>query len=440
MPAALKFSVTAKGVSTILTALAVAGITLVAATFAAIPTYSSNFKNVFAEQQRLDILKDFLEAEIGWKEALRTAQQSESELEFMLRSLPQFWEKVVRMDEFLKKATNVSSAVLKGDKSCQIFLNQPEAELVDYTRKNIKAAQLFLGALRSRIRTWGIEEPNKPAREIQIRAILYLSQISDSAIASVRVASEWQEKHPEGWLCSDGLRRLVHVKWGEGFSIDFVRHKESDLFYKRLTFGTGDPYPDNAVLNMTPVQYEAHYSAEHEEFERSLKSMKSDESKKVFAWAPALNLSIWFKYYALIVICGQILVLILMRRFSVELDSPGTIIELDDPGFPANIALPSSNLTAVDRIMAWILQSLPLLLLSSIVFQRLRLSQAILTGFPPEHLFYPGDHIRFALFRAYESVRPTFWIWIELVAALLLTARVVWNFNELLGKLRTHQH
>ena len=372
----LNLATTSKSLFAILSALMLAGVATIGSSLIFRESTTSEFLSEIKLSDRRDTIKYYLTRFVGWNgkptEILSTPLMSPNALAAMLADLPRFWRRATTVQESLESFVNIVD---------------PQTGLIDLTPckfeidsvENTEAKALLKQGIRFRtgLATLNIREfisgarkqglPSDQSPLPSIRQIQYSSSFRTSTIEHILYLATQLEKRPRDWMCMQGPPDSLYKLAIENESTSDrsnLRYKEDADYAKFYDAIGSDPYAEK-LLPLTAVDFERFYWSENSKFLELMKSMTGVIPAKVLEWSPPLPVATWIIYFPWLVLGGMSGMLIIIRRLATRIGQSDAELNMEDPGFPSNLVVPSNRLTSSslpEHMVAWFLLVSPALI------------------------------------------------------------------------------
>ena len=94
------------------------------------------------------------------------------------------------------------------------------------------------------------------------------------------------------------------------------------------------------IGGLTPGAFDKHYKDQLKVFEDRLTTISASRTVRVAEWLPELKLKLVSQWFPFCAAGGYMLILYLIQRLARNAREPDAEVDLEDPGFPANLLMP----------------------------------------------------------------------------------------------------
>lgn len=361
----IKLGTLSKSVFAVVAVLVFSGVSILGLNGLSVGEDSRRIHSVLVENGRREAIKDFLYTNINWAgRPASTTAFSFSILPLMMRDLPGFWRdaELVRnsLAEFSKSDKLLEESTCRAHLELRLRLSKKRFEDIDIAEEMERVRSPIVKAANAieDVMQWSRRRgvPNNQAAELSLDTLAYFSQLRNDEIVAIRNAASDVRRWPGNWFCwENSLSPLIESADGERRP-----RMENDLNFRFFLDALSPDSYGMKLRNMNPKEFERHYFDEEKALVGLLNVASDTSPLKVVNWLPAFPRLDWSKVFPWIVFVGMLLVVILVRRFSVAMDGDGIEVDLEDPGFPSSFVLSTRIGSGIlDRFISWIILFAP---------------------------------------------------------------------------------
>lgn len=364
----VKVGTTAKGVFSIISALLVLGGTLIGVRSASTQE-ASTLGQALCEQQARDHIRRFLTTTISW-EGVTAVPGDPGPLNntlYVFRDLPGFWKKVEGLGTRMTAFLGFERLELAAHTACDMHLvrdvNQSDRSYTEPQYKLLRNKVFFAQAyVKKLLNTASTDMLGKPATNVPLATLAQFSDIAQTDSGALDAAANLTALRPIDGLCTASGEQLVdwmnkrHDVLG---GLIWSKHTSS-----KIANALKGRYGQE-VGAMTPSAFETHYKSQLKFFEDRLATISASKPIRVAEWLPELNIRFVSDWFPFCVVGGYVLVLYLVMRLCRSASQTDAEVDLEDPGFPANLLLPHGGfLSAALSIFLLFLPALVVIVLT----------------------------------------------------------------------------